>query len=327
MPKPLITIGIASFNAAESIKDSIYSALNQTWRPIEIVIVDDYSNDQTFEIIKNLALRNKEIRYFRNKNNYGIGFVRNKIIEESKGQFLAFFDDDDLSNRNRINIQYRRIIEYEMNYNSNKPIICHSSREVIYPNGRTRIRPTMGTRNDSPAPAGIEVAKRILLGKHLKDGYGSCPTCSQMARLKTYKNIGGFDSTFRRSEDTELCIRLSLNGAHFVGIKEPLVKQKMTFTVDKTKENEFKYYFLLLKKFKCFIDQYGNYLFCTKWLKVKYYFSKRYFLKMTFKLITLIIIFPLETLHRLIISLPSANVNIDFAFYHNIISNKKDDEL
>ena len=56
----------------------------------------------------------------------------------------------------------------------------------------------------------------------MKDGYGACPTCCQMARTSTYQTVNGFDSKFRRSEDTEFCIRLAMNGGHFVGIKNLL---------------------------------------------------------------------------------------------------------
>ena len=90
-------------------------------------------------------------------------------------------------------------------------------------------------------PFGLSVAKRILLGKHLKDGYGACPTCSQMARLSTYKIVSGFDSKFRRGEDTDLIIRLAINGTHFIGIQEALVEQTMTISPDKSVDIDFKY--------------------------------------------------------------------------------------
>ena len=61
-----------------------------------------------------IALKHKEIRIFRNSRNYGVGYVRNKIIEAARGVFLAF-DDDDESVRNRLELQYKRIIDYENN--------------------------------------------------------------------------------------------------------------------------------------------------------------------------------------------------------------------
>ena len=174
---------------------------------------------------------------------------------------MAFFDDDDESVRNRLELQYKRIIDYENNFSESSLIICHSSRKVNYPNGSIRNELTLGTRVNNQCPTGIKVAKRILLGEPLKDGYGACPTCSQMARLSTYQSIGGFDPNFRRSEDTDLNIRLALNGAHFVGIRQPLVLQNMTKTSDKNLDMEFKYAAQLLMKHRNFINKYSSYNF------------------------------------------------------------------
>ena len=105
MDTPLITIGIATYNSIDSIEKCIKSALGQTLRPIEIVVVDDFSHDGTYEELSKIALKHKEIRIFRNSINYGVGYVRNKIIQEARGVFVAFFDDDDESVRNRLELQ------------------------------------------------------------------------------------------------------------------------------------------------------------------------------------------------------------------------------
>ena len=146
MTTHLISIGIATFNAIKSIESCIKSALSQTYHPLEIVIVDDFSTDGTYEKVSQLASNHEEIRIFRNNRNYGVGYVRNKIINESNGDFLAFFDDDDISVKDRLELQYKRIIEYEKNYSQSKLVICHSTRKVKYPNGTIRNEMTLGTR-------------------------------------------------------------------------------------------------------------------------------------------------------------------------------------
>tara|TARA_B100000242_G_C43052122_1_gene491657 strand:- start:2798 stop:3751 length:954 start_codon:yes stop_codon:yes gene_type:complete len=316
MNSSLITIGIATFNASGTIESSIKAALSQTWRPIEIVIVDDCSKDDTFEKLIKMSKMHKEIRIFKNKKNYGIGFVRNLIIKETRGEFLAFFDDDDESIKERLEMQHERIIEYEKHICKPSLIICHSSRKVIYPSGKMRIEKTLGSNINFPNPSGSSVAKRILLGKPLKDGYGACPTCCQMARISTYQTVNGFDSKFRRSEDTEFCIRLALNGAHFVGIKKPLVLQRMTKTFDKNLDIEFKYANMILKKHKIFINKNGNYEFCLEWQKTKYIFYKREFYKFLKLFFILIIKYPKETLIRFFQSLRTININLDYSLFH-----------
>ena len=85
----LITVGITCFNAEKTIENAINSALNQLWSPLEILVVDDFSKDNGFEILKRMANQYKEIRVFRNSKNRGVAYSRNKIIENSKGQFLS----------------------------------------------------------------------------------------------------------------------------------------------------------------------------------------------------------------------------------------------
>ena len=313
---PLITIGLATYNAQNTVEDAIQSALAQSWKNIEIIAVDDFSSDDTLKILKKLASEYKEIKVFRNKKNFGIGYVRNRIIENSNGEFIVFFDDDDKSLPDRLYLQYKRIINYENKYNPLGPVICHSNRKVIYPKNKIKHYKTMGTKNNEVTTQGLDIAKRILLGKALVDGYGSCPTCSQMARKSTYMRVNGFDSFFRRAEDTDLCIRLALIGTHFIGINKSLVIQKMTLALDKGLDIDFKYSILLLNKHKLFIYKYGNYDFCVKWLKIKYLFTKRAYYTFSIKLICILFRYPIETLKRLLIALPFLRLNIEYGLFN-----------
>ena len=315
MEPPLITIGIASFNALTSIEKAVNSALWQSWCPIEIIVVDDCSSDGTYEKLLKLSSKNQAIRVFKNKKNYGIGYVRNQIIKKAHGEFLAFFDDDDESLQERLKLQYQRIKDYEKLVKSSL-IICHSSRKVIYPGGKIRIEKALGSNINTSSLFGFPVAKRILLGKPLKDGYGACPTCCQMARTSTYKSVNGFDPGFRRSEDTDFCIRLAMNGGHFVGISEPLIVQRMSKTLDKNLDIEFKFANLLLKKHKNFIQKYGNYHFCINWQKIKFYFYKREFYEVSILLFILIIKYPKATLIRFFQSFKNIQINIDYSLFH-----------
>ena len=230
MTYPRVTIGITTYNAQESIERCLVSALSQNWENLEIVIVDDCSLDQTLSIVGRISKNFPNIKTFKNSVNHGVAVSRNRILDEARGEFVVFFDDDDASLSDRITAQYDRIIEYERDFAFGAPVICHTARLVNYPSGQSRIEPTMGQMVGRPAPAGSAVARRILLGVPLEDGYGACPCCSQMARLSTYRLVGGFDPQLRRGEDTDFNIRLALAGGHFVGIGQPLVVQSMTLT-------------------------------------------------------------------------------------------------
>ena len=193
------------------------------------------------EILEQLAQKCPKLKIFSNLENSGVAVSRNRIIKEASGEFIAFFDDDDESLPSRIFEQYKRITEYEKHFAKGAPVICHTARKLIYPRGEVRFEQTMGQTEGKPAPSGPAVARRILLGEPLEDGYGACPTCSQMARLSTYKLVGGFDPSFRRGKDTDSNIRLSQAGGHFVGLAEPLVIQSMTKTSEKSLQDEYHY--------------------------------------------------------------------------------------
>lgn len=302
---PLITIGLTVFNAQETLAASMKSILSQTWSNIEVVVVDDHSTDKSYSILKDWADENPEdIRLFRLDKNSGVAAARNKILSESKGEFVAFFDDDDVSCSHRLVDQWTRIVKYERDFADNMPVICHSARDQLYPNGEQKIEVTMGDAANKVAPNGPLVAKRILLGTPAKNAYGSCATCSQMARISTYQLVGGFDSQLRRSEDTDLIIRLAIKGAHFPGISEPLVKQMMTATSEKTSLEEFDNMKKILIKHKTFINKYGNFDFVFMWLRLKLILKSDSKILFLYELFKLFFKHPINTLKRLFMATP-----------------------
>ena len=91
--KPEVSIIIPVYNGEQYIKDTILSVLNQTYRNYELIIVDDGSTDTTKQIID--IFKDPRIKYHY-QNNTGLSASRNKGIELSQGEFLAFLDADDI---------------------------------------------------------------------------------------------------------------------------------------------------------------------------------------------------------------------------------------
>ena len=316
MAQPLVTIGLTCFNAADTVECALNSALAQTWRPIEIVAVDDCSTDSTREILDRLAEKHTELRVFSNIANEGVAVSRNHILKEARGEFVAFFDDDDESLPVRVIKQYERIISYEREFADGAPVICHTARKVIYPDGKARIEQTMGQSVGKLAPYGDAVARRILLGAPLEDGYGACPTCSQMARKSTYVSVGGFDPVFRRSEDTEFNIRLALSGGHFVGIEQPLVNQTMTQTSEKSLDDEHRYLLLMLDKHQLLMRKAGQYEYCLQWVDAKQALLKGQYFKLLGKLVLLFLRHPVLTCRRIALAMPNLGLNRAYSRFH-----------
>ncbi|PZX19166.1 glycosyltransferase involved in cell wall biosynthesis [Breznakibacter xylanolyticus] len=96
MEKNLVSILIPVYNRANIVSDSIESALNQTYKNIEIIIVDNCSTDETWNILTQYALLDGRIQIFRNEKN--IGPVRNWIscVEKAKGEFSKILWSDDI---------------------------------------------------------------------------------------------------------------------------------------------------------------------------------------------------------------------------------------
>jgi glycosyltransferase involved in cell wall biosynthesis len=90
-----VSVIIPAFNAADTLAEAVYSVLNGTYDNLEILIVDDFSSDNTAQVAAQLAEENPQVQYFQNPQNYGVSKSRNLMIEKATGEFIAFLDSDD----------------------------------------------------------------------------------------------------------------------------------------------------------------------------------------------------------------------------------------
>lgn len=100
-----VTIGIPVCNAEKYIRQTLSSALSQSFENIEFLIVDDCGIDSSMSIVREFQethFRGKDIRILNQSQNMGPGAARNKIIDEAQGRFLYFLDADDLMESNTI---------------------------------------------------------------------------------------------------------------------------------------------------------------------------------------------------------------------------------
>lgn len=114
-----VTIAIPVYHVEAFIKDSLYSALDQTFRSIEFLIIDDCGKDKSMEIIREIASthpRGKDIRIISHAQNQGIAVVRNTAIENSSTKYLYFLDSDDCITPNCIELLYKYAEEYQTDF-------------------------------------------------------------------------------------------------------------------------------------------------------------------------------------------------------------------
>lgn len=99
-----ISVLMPAYNSSEFIKEAINSILNQTFSDFELIIVNDGSTDNTHQIIS--AFSDARIKYYQNDSNKGLAYVRNRLIELSTSDYIAFLDSDDIAEKERLEIQY-----------------------------------------------------------------------------------------------------------------------------------------------------------------------------------------------------------------------------
>ncbi len=103
----LVSIIIPVFNSKKFIVHAIDSCLNQTYQNIEVIVIDDGSNDGSFEIINNNYSSNNRVKLLTHENrvNKGVYSTRKLGISHSRGKYIAFLDSDDWFNNNKISLQ------------------------------------------------------------------------------------------------------------------------------------------------------------------------------------------------------------------------------
>jgi GT2 family glycosyltransferase len=97
LPKtPLVSVLTTSYNREAYIAETIESVLAQTMTDFEYIIVDDCSQDQTFEIAQSYARKDSRVRVYRNETNLGDYPNRNKAASYASGKYLKYIDSDDI---------------------------------------------------------------------------------------------------------------------------------------------------------------------------------------------------------------------------------------
>ena len=150
--KPFFSICIPVYNMEKYIEVSIISVLNQSFRDFEILIINDYSLDNSEKIIKSLQDDNHKIKLINHSENLGVYKTRVDLVKNAKGNFIIFLDPDDLfSNENLLKklfdfnsiynldiIEFSILLHFESNNNLYYPIqsknnhFHYSDGKIIY---------------------------------------------------------------------------------------------------------------------------------------------------------------------------------------------------
>jgi glycosyltransferase involved in cell wall biosynthesis len=112
MIKPLFSVLIANYNRAEFLADCLDSVCKQTYSNWEIICIDDYSTDNSMDIIQKYANHDSRIHFFQNEKNSGCGYTKARCAYLASGEFCGFLDSDDALLPSAIEIMVERHIAF-----------------------------------------------------------------------------------------------------------------------------------------------------------------------------------------------------------------------
>lgn len=130
-----VSVIIPTYNRGNLISNSIKSVLNQTYKYLEVIVVDDGSTDNTKEEIN--KIEDERVRYIKLKQNSGGSNARNIGMINATGKYISFQDSDDIYYPNKIETQVKNIINKHSNLDFCKiKVNFNSSYSQFYPNSR-----------------------------------------------------------------------------------------------------------------------------------------------------------------------------------------------
>ena len=128
--KPLVSVVMPAYNCQRYIESAIRSVMDQSCRDWELIVVDDLSDDSTSELVQKLSEIDDRIRLVENEINMGAAESRNRGLELSLGEYVAFLDSDDLWHPEKLEHQLQRMQESGAD-------ISYTSYSIIDENGNS----------------------------------------------------------------------------------------------------------------------------------------------------------------------------------------------
>ncbi|MGO2103619.1 MAG: glycosyltransferase family 2 protein [Psychroflexus halocasei] len=129
----LVSIIIPTYNRAHLIAETLDSVLAQTYQDWECIIVDDGSKDATDEVVDAFVQKDRRFKYYKRSSNYAAGGngARNYGLDLAKGEFIVFFDSDDLMSKNHLEVKYKLITSGDYDFGITRTKYFNYTNEFI----------------------------------------------------------------------------------------------------------------------------------------------------------------------------------------------------
>jgi teichuronic acid biosynthesis glycosyltransferase TuaG len=199
MKTKLVSVILTTYNRVDLISLTIDSILSQTYKNIELIIIDDGSSDGTFEKIN--RYNDKRVSCFLIKNSGGPAVPRNIGIKHSNGEYIAFCDDDDIWMSNKIDVQMNYIIKNNIDFVSSNMIVFNNNIDnILYISKNKKIKSLFSFLNKNEINTSTVLLKKTSIVS-FNEG-------------EEFLNCG---------EDYSLWLKLYMNNYSFGFINDPLV--------------------------------------------------------------------------------------------------------
>src|SRR3990167_3934050 len=231
-----ISVIMSVYNGMPFLKEATESILKQTYKNFEFIIVDDGSEDKSWEYLK--SLKDKKIKLIKNKRNLGLAASLNKALQRAQGDFIARMDADDVSKPERLTTQ--------MDFMKKNPQvdICGSFVKVIDENGQI-----------------IGQIKKPISDKEIKKELFWLPSLlhpTWFAREEVFRKLNGYDKRWDYVEDFEFLTRAKdykmANIPKYLMLFRSQKERRSQKTIEKIYKNSLKLRQKILKEQKLGLD-------------------------------------------------------------------------
>ena len=187
------------------LKDSINSILKQTYQNFEILLIDDEVSEESLNFLEEIRHYDARIHLIKNEYNMGAGETRNKGINISKGQYIAFCDCDDLWKNNKLELQLKFMKKFDLDFS-------HTSYEIIDENKKI-----LGYRNAKKDSNYIKLINSCDIG-----------LSTVMVNRVVFNNNEHRFAKIKTKEDYVLWLTLAKHGVKILGINNILTSWRKT---------------------------------------------------------------------------------------------------
>jgi glycosyltransferase domain-containing protein len=189
--EPLVSVVIPTYNREKTLARSIISALNQSYKNIEVLVVDDGSTDGTKKVVQ--GIKSPKVRYIYRENEHCHVYPMNDGARAAEGKYVAILDDDDFwCDKNKIKKQVNFL------ENNKDHVLVGGGAIKVDENGNEIVRYILP--EDDP-----DIRKTILVS----DTFVHVTT---LFRKDAWEKVGGYDENFDGMEDWDLWMRMGRIG-------------------------------------------------------------------------------------------------------------------